>query len=170
MTEIESCAPDFDRAFMAFYDATKADVYGFLLARSGEPELAEDLMAETYLAALDALRRRDDMITIGWLMTVARRRLVDHWRRRTSLRARLHRLATPASMSLELDERDTTVLRALQSLPTRQRAAITMRYIDELSVSEVADRLDVEYKAAESLLSRGRASLRRAYEELTDDD
>lgn len=167
--EIRSSAPDFEQAFVAFYDETKAEVYGFLLARCADTGLAEDLMADTYLAALDAMRRSDQRLTVGWLITVARRRLIDHWRRRTSHRSKLQRLASNrrTSRTTELDEHDTTVLDALGSLPTRQRAAVTLRYVDELSVSEIADALGVEYKAAESLLSRGRASLRRAYQELT---
>jgi RNA polymerase sigma-70 factor (ECF subfamily) len=58
---------------------------------------------------------------------------------------------------------DEMVLAALQSLPTRQRAALTLRYLDECSVAEVADTLDVSYRAAESLLSRAKVNFRSAY-------
>jgi DNA-directed RNA polymerase specialized sigma24 family protein len=44
-----------------------------------------------------------------------------------------------------------------------------MRYLDEMSVGEIADALDVSYKTAESLLSRGRSGLRRAYGGIDDE-
>lgn len=66
------------------YEATLADVYGFLSLRvGGNRELAEDLTAGTYSAAVGLYASgRSDEVTISWLRTVARRRLVDHWRRR----------------------------------------------------------------------------------------
>ena len=57
------------------------------------------------------------------------------------------------------------VLAALESLPPRQRMALTLRYLDECSVSEIADAMDVGYTTAESLLGRARRSFARAYGE-----
>ncbi|MEM8745746.1 MAG: sigma factor-like helix-turn-helix DNA-binding protein, partial [Actinomycetota bacterium] len=52
---------------------------------------------------------------------------------------------------------------ALASLPERQRAAVVLRYVEEYSVSEVAEALDVGYEAAESLLARGRRGFVEAH-------
>jgi len=60
---------------------------------------------------------------------------------------------------------DTRVLAALRSLPHRQRTALLLRYLDEVSVSEVAEAIDTSYAGAESVLARARRSFVTAYEE-----
>jgi len=68
-------------------------VYGFLLARTVRGEQAEDLASETYEAAARMFGAdRGDEVTLAWLLAVARRRLIDHWRRSESHRRRLQRL------------------------------------------------------------------------------
>lgn len=148
------------RLFETEFDA----VYRFCLARCGDKAVAEDLTSETFHAAADALASgREEEIGRPWLFVVARRRLVDHWRRAERERRRVLRLLElgeaqgqthveiePASHQAEL------VVAALQSLPQRQRAAVALRYLDGSSVSEIAETLEVPYRAAESLLARGR--------------
>jgi RNA polymerase sigma-70 factor, ECF subfamily len=70
-------------------------------------------------------------------------------------------------------ERRDDILRALRSLAAMQRAALTLHYMDDLTLSEVAAELGKSEAAVESLLSRGREALRRALagmdEEVADD-
>jgi RNA polymerase sigma-70 factor (ECF subfamily) len=54
------------------------------------------------------------------------------------------------------------------ALPDRQRVAITMRHFQDCSNPEIASALDVSVEAVESLLSRGRKSLTRALQEVTE--
>jgi RNA polymerase sigma-70 factor, ECF subfamily len=54
---------------------------------------------------------------------------------------------------------------ALSRLPGPQRAALALRYLDGLSVAEIADHLDRTVKGTETLLVRARAALRRVYRE-----
>jgi RNA polymerase sigma-70 factor (ECF subfamily) len=65
---------------LGLYDEALPQVYGYLLSRCGQRALAEDLTAETFLAAVDSVRR-DQAVTVAWLIGVARHKLVDHWRR-----------------------------------------------------------------------------------------
>src|SRR5438067_664362 len=66
---------------LALYDRGLPQVYGYLVRRCGDPALAEDLTAETFLAAVDASQRdRPPSLTVAWLVGVARNKLVDHWR------------------------------------------------------------------------------------------
>ena len=67
-----------------------------------------------------------------------------------------------------IDNADLRVLAALECLSERQRAALTMRHLDEKSVSEIADVLGTTYEATESLLARARRAFRTAYEEGSD--
>lgn len=147
------------------YEREVATVHGFLLARCGDPTLAEDLTTEVFInAATRFAQDRGEEVTTGWLITVARRRLVDHWRRADTQRRGIDVLKRERAPVGETDE-DGRVLAALDSLAPRQRAALVLRYLDDHSVSEVADALNVDYRAAESLLARGRRAFERAYEE-----
>ncbi len=157
------------KRFEALYDAEVDLVYGFLIARCGDAVLAEDLTAETFAAAVRHYRGgRADEVTGGWLTTVARRRLVDHWRnadarRRRLVRMKSERVVDPVSHDLD----DDVVLDALSTLPERQRIALGLRYLDDLAVSEVAEAMGLPYGTTESLLARARRSFSTAYEEMT---
>lgn len=148
------------------YEKESAAVHGFLLARCGSPPLAEDVTTEVFINAAQRFAQgRGHEVTGGWLMAVARRRLIDQWRRSDSQRRRVDRLRRERTSVEVVDPEDDRVLNALESLSGRQRAALTLRYLDEYSVSEVADELGMGYRATESLLARGRRSFERAYEE-----
>ena len=148
------------------YEQEVARVHGFLLARCGSRALAEDLTAEVFINAAQRFAQgRQLEVTTAWLMSVAKRRLVDHWRSLDSQRRRLDKLRLERSGDQGFDLEDDRVLAALESLSDRQRAALTLRYLDEHSVSEVADALRTTYQAAESLLARARSSFERAYGE-----
>jgi len=67
---------------VAIYRVALPHVYGYLLPRCGSVALAEDLTAETFMAAVAAVKRRQVReVTVAWLVGVARHKLVDHWRR-----------------------------------------------------------------------------------------
>lgn len=155
------------------YEAEFDDLYRFCLARCGDRSVAEDVAAETFCdAATHFVSRPDEPLGRGWLYTVARRRLVDHWRRTERHRRRIQRLIELGdTRSRAVDSDDLlnhdgeAVLTALQSLPPRQRVAIALRYLDDHSVAEVATAMEIDYRAAESLIARGRRSLITAWEE-----
>jgi RNA polymerase sigma-70 factor (ECF subfamily) len=148
------------------YETEVARVHGYLVTRCGSRQLAEDVTGEVFLNAAQRFAQgRQAEVTTAWLMSVAKRRLIDHWRRADSQRRRIEKLRLERGAHSALDLEDERVFAALESLSDRQRAALTLRYLDEHSVSEVADALDVSYQAAESLLARGRQSFERAYGE-----
>lgn len=141
-----------------------AEIYGMVLARCGDRSVAEEVLAQTFEAAAVHLATRGEDVTVGWLVTVARRRLVDHWRRQrrsTELAARLRPRSSDAEVPRDVDP---GIWRALASLSPRQRAVLVLRYVDDLPVPEVATRLGLSERAAESMLVRARASLRSALE------
>jgi RNA polymerase sigma-70 factor (ECF subfamily) len=153
---------------LELYDVALPAVYGYLLRRCGRVDLAEELTAETFLAAVDAARSGSaDSPTAAWLIGVARHKLVDHWRREERVERRLHALAG----GFAEDAADTWDARldavmardALDRLTPAHRAALTLRYLDDLPVPEVARLLDCSLHATEALLVRARAAFRRTY-------
>ncbi len=149
----------------ALFSAEGPDIFAYLLVRSGSRSVAEDLTSETFLAAAKAASTgKADTVTPAWLQTVAKRRLVDHWRSSFSQRRRIERLERESLRHPAADrDPEGRVEAALDSLPDRQRAVLVLRYLDDFSVSEVAEALGLGYKATESLLSRARGSFAHAY-------
>lgn len=158
----------------AIYRRALPEVYGYLLPRCGSVALAEDLTAETFMAAVAAVRRGGGTeVTVAWLVGVARHKLVDHWRwaareqRSQQAAAGLDGHAVDDPWPRWLDA--AAAHAALSRLPAQQRAALTLRYLDGLPVADVAGYLDRSLHATETLLARSRAALRRVYSDHPDD-
>jgi RNA polymerase sigma-70 factor, ECF subfamily len=154
---------------VALYPVALPQVYGYLLLRCGGVAVAEDLTAETFMAAVAASRQGSPPeVTVAWLVGVARHKLVDHWRRI----AREQRNLTAVEIEAEAlddpwgDWLDAEAAHAaLSRLSVHHRIALTLRYLDGLPVAQVAAHLDRSVHATETLLVRARAALRRVYRE-----
>jgi RNA polymerase sigma-70 factor, ECF subfamily len=163
----ERIRPDRGPALLELYDAALPQVYGYLLARCGRRTVAEDLTAETFLAAVAACRRTPPPhLSAGWLVGIARHKLVDHWRAAEREERGLRAVADPDTGTEDpWDERlDALLARdvlAAQSAP--HRAALTLRYLDGLPVREVASTLGRTVAGTEALLTRARTAFRRSY-------
>jgi RNA polymerase sigma-70 factor (ECF subfamily) len=153
---------------VAIYRAALPQVFGYLLPRCGNVTVAEDLTAETFMAAVAAVRREQvHEVTVAWLVGVARHKLVDHWRQVGREQRGLAALdREPPSREDPWDELlDLHAAHAaLWRLPVPQRLALTLRYLDGMSVPEVAAQLGRSVHATETLLVRARSALRRVYE------
>lgn len=167
-----STAEDHVGRFLALYDSALPYVYGYLLARCGRAVLAEELTSETMLAAVDALKRGEPpaSLSTGWLLGIARHKLVDYWRRLSREERSLSAVASQESNAQAEDPWDVHLdgMRArqtLERLTPQHRSALTLRYLDDLPVAEVADILDRTLHATEALLVRARLAFRRAYSE-----
>ena len=160
--------PDPALGLLELYDDALPHVYGYLLARCGDTSLAEDLTAESFLAAVHAARKPGAVEpSVPWLIGVARHKLADHWRRTEREQRGLRLLdGDPAPVD---DPWETAIDRirareVLGRLGPHHRAALTLRYLDGLPVPEVASHLDRTVHATEALLVRARAAFRRIYE------
>lgn len=166
MSEQPRVRPDPALALLDIYDAALPEVYGYLLSRCRDATLAQDLTAETFLAAVTAARRAPGPVSIGWLIGVARHKLADHWRRQEREQRNLRLVH---SERYEADDPWDATLDAvlarqvLDQLGAHHRAALTLRYLDGLAVPEVADHLGRTVHATEALLVRARAAFRAAY-------
>lgn len=153
-------------------DCCLPSVWRFVYVRvRGDQHLAEDIVSEAVLALIRAVSDPEAEIgnPLGWLRTVVSNKVADHFR----AAARVQHLIDQARQSMpvtddheavaqqEQQERREEIRMVLDQLPEQSRAALEWKYIDKLSVREIADRLMVTEKAAESILFRGRREFRQ---------
>jgi RNA polymerase sigma-70 factor (ECF subfamily) len=151
-------------AWRAGYEAEYGPLEAYVLWRCGSArDLADDVLQETWLTAVKAIRRFDpEAGTLHqWLCGIAANVV------RNQLRARRRRgpLATSPADGREAASGDAgaRVAEALASLPERSERVLRMKYLDRMSVAEIAAAWGETEKAVESLLSRARAAFREAY-------
>lgn len=160
------------RDLLAVIDAELGNLFAFVLRRCGDRALAEDLTADVILRAVRETKRAEAVVTPAWLTTVARNRLVDHWR----AKAREERRLRAAWSNPDPDEwsddgvplEPEVVNQVMRSLAPDHQAVLSLRYLDDLSVPQVADVLGRSVHATESLLARARRAFRMSYVEQTD--
>jgi RNA polymerase sigma-70 factor (ECF subfamily) len=152
---------------LALYDSALPVVYGYLVKRCQGAAVAEDLTAEVFLAAVDAVRREPPAtVNVGWLIGVARHKLADHWRREGREQRRLDAVGGDRAAPADPWDVHIDAVRAqdtLAKLAPHHRGALVLRYLDDLPVAEVAALLDRTVHSTEGLLVRARAAFRRAY-------
>ena len=153
----------------ALYNDQVVQVYGFVFRRcGGDVGLAEDITQETFVAAARHFRQEIDVPSPSWLYQVARSRLIDHWRAEARKERKMRLVSggqsnEPSSDPAEGIVSGGRVMAALGELPTNQRAALVLRYLDGYSTKDVARMLKRSVKATESLLARARQNLESTY-------
>jgi len=161
-------------AFGAFYDRFEEELLAFFMRATQRAELAADLTAEVFAAALASagLFRAELGSARGWLFGIARHELADTWQRgRVEDRARRRLGLEPISLTDdalelidELGARPSGTLRLLEELPDDQRAAVKGRVLQERSYDELAHSLRCSQSVVRQRVSRGLRSLRQRLE------
>jgi RNA polymerase sigma-70 factor, ECF subfamily len=164
---VSHAAADDARTLLALYDRALPEVYGYLRRRCENRLVAEDLTGETFVAAArSVVAGSASSVSVPWLIGVARHKLADYWRAKARDERTLSALESPADEADPWDER-LDALRAaevLGILAVSHRAALTLRYLDDLPVKQVAELLGRTEGATDQLLARARSAFRRAYE------
>ena len=162
------------KALDACYAVYRARLYGFLLRLGGRPELAEELVQETFVRlARHALRLRPDTHLRGFLFAVARNLWRSHLRWSWVDGTKLVELAlgpAPVSRSahaeLAASELEARFESAVLSLPAPQREVLLLVVLEHLEPSEIATLLGLSAEAVRQRLARARAALRIALPDL----
>lgn len=164
------------RAFSRLVGAYQERVRRFFLMQTGGDEmLADDLAQDTFVRAWQSagsFRMRSRLGT--WLYQIAYRVWLDH--RRTMERERLcvpfneeaSRLSATTADDEVRDERIDRLCRALSRMAEPARTCITLFYLEENSVRDIAHITGMEEANIRQILSRGRKKLKETYEKTTD--
>ena len=160
---ISSSRPTFTQAAEANLDA----VYRYLRQLTGNPHLAEDLTSETFERALRVWSRYDPARgpALPWLVTIARRIALDHFRSDARRRGRELRAATAevdAPRSPE-DHGDLPpqMAAALGTLSEAEREVVALRVLLDLDGAEAAAVLGITASACSTQLHRAMTKLRQ---------
>jgi RNA polymerase sigma-70 factor (ECF subfamily) len=149
----------------------RGEIYAYLVRMLRDPELAADLTQDAFIRAYRAYADLDDLAKArAWLYQIAHRVALDEIRRRKIIRfvpwSGESRGAAPSAERVVLDTRLTGDLeRALRRIPERQRSALLLAEVHEMTGLELAAALGTSHVAARALLTRARESLRRALAE-----
>ena len=152
------------------YDRYVDRIYNYIYHRVGQAELAEDLTAQVFARMLEAIRDGRAWRTSfsGWIYRIAHNLVIDHYRRRR--RATFVELEeAPPIPTAEADPLRRVEARleserlraALGKLTEEQAEVITLRFLEELSIAEVAAMMDKTEGAIKALQYRAVLALRR---------
>jgi len=160
---------DAARAFVeTLFARHHGEIYAYLVRMLRDADLAADLTQDAFVKAYknyDTLEKDEN--ARAWLYQIAHRVALDELRRRKIVRmipwTGESRGAAPSAERLAMDVRLSGPLeRALARIPERQRAALLLAELHDLSGLELAEAMGVSHVAARAILTRARESLRRA--------
>jgi RNA polymerase sigma factor (sigma-70 family) len=153
-----------DEEFEELFEEHAPGLLAFLVYRTGDRTLAEDVLADTFERALRARGRFDPRRASRktWLYSIALNRLRDQLRRREAEARALQRVAVPESEDTalaDLELRDELAA-ALARLSPEEREAVALRYGADLTVPEIARLTGESLSTAEGRVYRGLRKLR----------
>jgi len=153
-------------AVRAVLDSVAPAVYGFIYARvGGRQDVAEDLTQETIIEAVRSAHTfRGDAALRTWMCAIARRRLARFYESE-----RKADIARSGLSVIDADHRDPVeqrdeIIRALGRLSALHRQVLVLKYLEEMSVEQIAAELGRTPIQIQSLLQRARVGLRRELE------
>jgi RNA polymerase sigma-70 factor (ECF subfamily) len=155
----ESPVAPAEDAFDEFWACHHAAVLALAAALTGDWGVAEDLTQDAFSAA----HRNWDRIEnhAAWVRRVVANRAASHWRRRARETAAFTRLAARPSAVVLAPEYDE-FWEKVRALPRRQAQVVVLRYLDDRSVSEIAEVLEIAEGTVKATLSHARAALARS--------
>ncbi len=154
----------FDELIRLYYDY----VFGFLLKNTADEILSEDLTQESFLKMIRSIEKYDPggSASFGtWLITIARNCYIDHLRRN-----RIHledidslpvedkgNVAEEVERKLQYEQ----IIEAMKTLPVEQALAIKLKYVEDMTLTQIAEQFGVQQKTIKSRIHDGTVKLRK---------
>ena len=157
------------QAFGELYRLYADQVFRYLYSRLGNVHEAEDVTAQTFLAAFEAFDRfRQDDNFASWLFTIARNKAMDHFRRNKKQEPELSEEASstedePLSSVIQ-SEQAVALSRLIQRLPEEERELLRLRFLAEMTYGEMAHFLHRTEQAVKKTIYRLLARLQSQLE------
>ena len=154
-------------AFERLVPAYRRRVFGLAFSILRDRAAAEDLAQEVFVKLWQALQRYDGRATLStWIYAITRNASISALRARRpalsmsepAVQEAVESLAAPAGPAAG----DRALRRSIEALPEKQRQAVTLYYLDERPVEEVAEMMGLPANTVKTHLHRARASLAAA--------
>jgi RNA polymerase sigma-70 factor, ECF subfamily len=143
-------------AFRVFYSRTSRSLWAYLLRISRRPDVADDLLQESYCRFLAAsLPQMDAADSRSYLFKIATNLLRDRWRRKETS----DRVDTPKQFSNDDPETRTDVRRAFDQLRPRERQLLWLAHVEGFDHREIAGLMGLKVASVRVLLFRARREL-----------
>lgn len=163
---VELASQGDQHAFEYLFTRYREAIYRLFEQRTGSRAEADDLLQDTFLKVYIHLEDYSTEYTFGqWVYTIARNTLIDHLRRRTDdvsieLTSKPPVATTPSpEESVILNQRRAHFEASLESLSEDYRHIIELRYIDEYSYDEIAERLGRPLNTIKTQIRRAKAAV-----------
>jgi RNA polymerase sigma-70 factor (ECF subfamily) len=164
-----------DRAITQLYWQYVPRLRRFFKDRIGDKKDAEEVVHDTFLSVLDALPSFDGKAKLStWIMGIAKHELVDYYRKKKIKKLLFSRFpfleklvdqALGPQLALEEKQLKQRILKTFQKLSEGYALILRLKYVEGLSVAEIAQTLEISYKAAESRLTRARLAFQKVFVE-----
>ena len=161
-------------AFGALYERYVDRIYSYIYYRTGNQADAEDLTAKTFYRAMQHIRHYEErgLPFSAWLYRIAHN-LVANWHRDRSKRQMVSldelyslTLGEGPEHAVERQERTSTLLRVIHSLPQERQALLVLKFVEHLSNAEIGQIMGRSEGAIKSLYHRTLLSLRDSYKHI----
>jgi len=158
-------------AFGVLYVRFVTPVYRYVILRVRLREEAEDIVQEVFRRAFIAFKRYDDrgQTPLPYLFTIARNEIIDRGKKKrqestdpVELDRAAGDLGNPSTDAIR-SENAEELKKALETLSPDMNEAVTLRYLAELSYTEIAETMDRSEEAVRKLVSRGLQALREQF-------
>jgi len=171
-------AKDGDRvAFAELVDLYSGKLYNLAFRMLGNRQEAEDVVQDTFMRVYKNLDRYDSQHKFStWIYRIATNQCIDRLRRRKAVYSldagvtdgdgmdgysMLPSTRPTPEQQLLLSERQRTIATAMESLPPKYKSAMTLKYVQDLSLQEISDILHIPVSTVKTRIHRGRDYLRK---------
>jgi RNA polymerase sigma factor (sigma-70 family) len=158
-------------AFTELYEQFMPRVFSYICYRVGDIHLAEDLTSDVFLKALEGFSRyRSDIASFStWLLSIARHKVIDHYRTSDKRRTiRLEKAAVKSSESafeeeIARNEERKKLQLCLATLPAQEQEIISLKFGAELNNRQIAQMLGLSESNVGTKLYRAVRTLRDGF-------
>lgn len=151
-----------EQAFSVLYERHSNRVYGFIKSKFRDEATSKDVLQATFLKLHKARSKYDRVFPfVPWLFTICRNEILDAFKKSASLREKLEGEAPELTF---VPETHAPTEISLSALPEAQRAALEMRFEQDFSFEEIAERLATSPGNARQIVSRAIRNLRGIYD------
>jgi len=171
--EINNIIAGKTKAVLGLYRILNSYLENWFQYKVSDEKDREELVADTILSVIDSLPNFKKESGFGtWVLSIAHHELVDYYRRRKiksilfSAFPFLENLADMAlgpQLALEEKEAKMKIYHTFKKLSEGNAAILRLKYLEGLSVSDIAQKMGISYKAAESKLTRARLAFAKTY-------